>query len=81
MKKNTPLPTGIDLLFDICKNPRKYDHFVNVPCWIDAASALIEMGYQLSIEHRPLILRRELYPSREKLISIASQFNREANLN
>lgn len=80
-RKITKQLTGVDLLFDICKHPHKYDFVINAPCWIDAASVLIELGYRLPLNQRPIILRKELYPGREKLLSIAAAFKREANIN
>jgi hypothetical protein len=79
MKKNKPQPTGIDLLIDICNKPNKYARFVNVPSWQDAARYLIEMGYQLTLKQRPIIMRRELSVNWTR--SIASEAQREMNMN
>lgn len=78
-RKNQQQLTGIDLLMDICDNPRKYDHIVNAPSWMDAATYLIESGYQLKIDQRPIIMRRELTPNR--MLSISTEAKRELNLN
>lgn len=36
---------GINLLWDIYNNPKKYAHVMNVPSWNDVADTLGRMGH------------------------------------
>lgn len=71
--------TGKALLLDICNYPNKYYHVMNVPCWLDAAQALIEMGCKLGLTQRPIIMRRELIPN--DMWAISKSANATWNLN
>jgi hypothetical protein len=74
MKRKKQL-TGKDLLLDICNYPNKYYRVINVPCWYDAAQALIEMGCKLGLNQRPAIMRRELLDNQIREIAAETNWN------